>query len=192
MGIPPHAFVLTMNLLLLSAGPGAVEPGKASGSGTIDRIRPNPAAPDQPTTEKVPFTARTSWAYHVAIGGKTYTWLVLADQEPPAATYLYAANLNEARRTWCARARASFVAVMLTPEGEVNLTELCAGDGEVNTEMLSRANGLDSTVVTLTSHDRRHLAGALRMGRGSCPGAGDQAEYCEKTGDFVFDAPFVP
>lgn len=60
--------------------------------------RPHPPQPGRSRStddREGPLTARTSWAYHVAIGGKTYTWLVLADQEPPAATYLYAANLDE-------------------------------------------------------------------------------------------------
>ena len=178
--------------LLVAGVAAAQQPGTASGSGTIDRERDDQARPGQTVTQKLPFTARAAWAHKKIVGGKSYTTIVLADREPPLRTWRLAANLDEALQQWCEREKGSFVSVVLTPEAEVDLTYLCPGDGGVNVEMTSVANGLPSSAVTITQRDARHVAGRLRMGRGSCPGADGAATYCEPTGDFTFDAPIDP
>lgn len=168
--------------------------GTASGNGTIDRFSANPDPAGEHLKELAPFAPRFSYAFREKIGGGTYTWVVLSDKEPPIATLQKASDRAQARSTWCQQEKTSWVALMLDPEGAVNVYYLCPANGNVNTEMLSSANGLDSVVVQFTTQNAKRLAGTLRTGRGSCPANADGSgqAYCEKTGAFTFDAPLVP
>lgn len=184
---------LFVSILLLSAGAAAAQTaGTAGGTGTIVRFSANPDKGNPaPIEEKVAFAPRFSYAYTEKVGATTYTFLVLSEKEPPIATLHKGGDRAEARRVWCEKEKASFVAVMLEPDFAVNLYFLCPGNGNVNTEMVNTANGLESVALTFSQKDGKRLKGTLRTGQGSCSSGEGPADYCEKTGDFVFDAPFV-
>lgn len=157
---------------------GAQEVGSASGKGRID----------SGGGELVGFSPRYSYAYSEGTGVKRFIWVVLTEKEPPLKAWASAKDRAEARRLWCEKKKASFVALKLDAAWNVDLYFLCPANGAVNTEMLSSWNGLDSVVVKFGVRDNKRLKGTLRTGNGSCPGKdGDQA-YCTPTGDYAFDA----
>lgn len=160
---------------------GAQAAGVASGKGTID-------SGGQP----VAFAPRFAWACAEGKGAKRSTWIVLTEKEPPAEKWAAAKDRPEARRRWCEKEKASFVAVKLDAAWKVDLYFLCPANGAVNTEMLSTWNGLDSVVLTFDNGDPRRLKGTLRTGAGSCPGPDGTPAYCTPTGDYAFEAPLVP
>ncbi len=158
----------------------AEEPGRAGGKGTIERLTAG-------ESERVEFAPRFSFAYSEGEGAKRSTWIVLTDKEPPARLLSASGDRAEARRVWCGKERAPFVALKLDADWKVDLYFLCPANGGVNTEMLSTMNGLDSIVVTFEVRDGGRLKGTLRTGTGSCPGPGGAATYCTATGDYTFD-----
>jgi hypothetical protein len=162
----------------------AQEVGGAGGKGKIERI----VDPKTGQTEWVEFQPRHSYAYSETTNGKTFTWIVLTEKEPPLATWAAAKDRAEARRLWCGSEKTSFVAVKLDADWKVDLYFLCPANGAVNTEMVNTANGLDSVVVELEVRDAKRLKGTLRTGQGAC-GDDEKQIYCEATGDYTFDAP---
>lgn len=103
-------------------------------------------------------------------------------------TWASAKDRAEARRVWCEKEKASFVALKLDAAWNVDLYFLCPANGAVSTEMLSTWNGLDSVAVRFEVRDEKRLKGTLRTGSGSCPGADGGQTYCTPTGDYAFDA----
>jgi hypothetical protein len=178
--IPSTALLLCLG----AAGVAAQEVGTASGTGTIERFAPGSDAP-----ERVSFAPRHAFAYSEGAGATKSTWIVLTDKTPPVKEWAAAKDRAEARRSWCEKEQASFVALKLDASWAVDLYFLCPANGRVNTEMLSSANGLDSIAVQLETRDDRRLKGRLRTGQGSCPGADGGQAYCTPTGDFAFNAP---
>jgi hypothetical protein len=184
---------LTASLLLcLAAVPlAAQDAGTASGKGTIDRFVPGKtAAAEDAVRERVPFAPRYSYAYREGKGDDASTWIVLTEKPPLVREWLAAKDQAEARRLWCGKQKASFVALKLDVKMNVDLYFLCPANGLVNTEMQNTANGLKSIAVEIESPPRR-LKGTLRTGQGSCPGPDGTQAYCEPTGDYAFDAPVV-
>lgn len=119
-------------------------------------------------------------------GAQKYTWIVLTDKEPPLKTWAAAKDRAEARRLWCEKEKAAFVAVKLDAEGKVDLYFLCPANGAVNTEMLSTWNGLECVVVQLETKDGNRLKGTLRGGEGSCPGENEEEQvYCAQQDDYT-------
>jgi hypothetical protein len=163
----------------------AQEVGSSSGKGTIERI----VEPKTGKSEQVTFQPRYSYAYSETTAGKTFTWIVLTEKEPPLKSWAAAKDRAEARRLWCGTEKTSFVAVKLDADWKVDLYFLCPANGAVNTEMLSTWNGLDSVVVGFEVRDRKRLKGTLRTGSGAC-GNEESQTYCTPTGDYTFDAPF--
>ena len=163
----------------------AQDAGSASGKGKIERI----VDPKTYQTEWVEFLPRHSFAYTETTNGKTFTWLVLTEKEPPLQTWAAAKDRAEARRLWCGSEKTSFVAVKLDAEWKVDLYFLCPSNGAVSTEMVNTANGLDSVVVEFETRDAKRLKGTLRTGQGAC-GNSESWTYCDPTGDYTFDAPF--
>ncbi len=161
----------------------AQEHGSASGKGTIERVEAS--APGG--SELVDFSPRYSYAYSEGTGANRFTWIVLTEKEPPVKTWAATKDPAEARRLWCEKEKASFVAVKLDAEWKVDLYFLCPANGGVNTEMLSTWNGLDSVVVKFGVRNDKRLNGTLRTGNGSCPGANGGQTYCKPTGDYAFD-----
>lgn len=166
----------------------AQDAGSASGQGTIDRLAWGKDA-KEPTVEKVAFAPRYSYAYREGTGSAAMTWLILTEQTPPIEAWAHAKDRAEARRLWSEKEKASFIAVQLNAKGGVELIFLCPGNVNVNTEMVSTINGLESVVVTITARDDGRLKGTLSCGEGACD---DPPVYCTKKGDYVFDAPLLP
>jgi hypothetical protein len=166
---------------LVSGSAGAQGVGSATGKGTIDRLLPTGAS------ELLKFSPHYSYAYAESAAGKRFTWIVLTEKEPPAATWSAAKDPAEARRLWCEREKSAFVAVKLDADWKVDLYFLCPANGGLNTEMVSSFNGLDSVVVKFDVRDKQRLKGSLRTGTGSCPGSKGVLGYCTLTGDYAFD-----
>lgn len=182
-----RATVRTLLMVCFLASPLAANPiGTASGTGVIERQVASPQAGGGPETEKVPFAPRFAFAYRDT-GGDRNTWLVLTEKQPPVAEWLAAGDRAEARRLWCQREQASFVAAEINAEGGVELYFLCPGNGSVNTEMVSTSNGLASVAVTFERRDDARLKGTLRGGDGWC----GEGVYCETTENYAFDAPLA-
>jgi hypothetical protein len=176
--------------LYLAAAPlAAQEAGSAGGRGTITRQTGWNAEKQEAVIEEVSFSPKYSYAYTEGKGASKFTWIVLTEKEPPLKSWAEAKDRAEARRLWCEKEKASFVAVKLDAEGEVDLYFLCPANGAVNTEMLSSWNGLESVVVKLETSDGKRLKGTLRGGEGFCSDDGGQETYCTPQEDYTFDAP---
>lgn len=186
-----HALaLLTLSACLIASSAAAQDKmGTASGRGVIDRFTGWDKQKDEPIVEKVSFSPRYSYAHGETVGKLKFSWIVLTEKEPPASL-LAAKDRAEARRLWCEKEKASFVAVRLDAEGKPDVLLLCPANGKVNTEMLSTWNGLESFVVTFQSRDAKRLKGTLVGGDGSCPDDKGGAVYCTPQEDYAFDAPF--
>jgi hypothetical protein len=181
-----HRIAVITLVIFFSAGLlWAKDFGTASGSGKIERLK---ASGD---SEWVKFAPRYSYAYSEIIGEKNYTWIVLTEKEPPMKTWSAAKDPAEARRLWCEKERTPLAALMLAPDWTVNQYMLCPANGGLNTEMLSRWNGLDSIIVNFQVRNGNQVKGSLRTGQGSCPDAKGEQNYCTQTGDYTFDAVFA-
>lgn len=176
-------------LCLLSAPLAAQEIGTASGHGTISRQTGWNAKTQEAVVEQVSFSPRFSYTHTEGAGTNRSQWVVLTEKEPPLKSWAGMKDQAEARRLWCEKEKASFVAVKLDAQGAVDLYFLCPANGAVNTEMLSTWNGLDSVVVTLDSKDPKRIKGTLRGGEGSCPDEVGRQAYCTPQDDYAFDAP---
>lgn len=181
--------IAALALCLASLPLAAQDVGTASGKGVIDRLVPGKtAAAADIGHEAVSFSPRYSYAYREGKGADAATWIVLTEKQPPVKEWTAAKDPAEARRLWCGKEKASFVALKLDGEMKVDLYFLCPANGLVNTEMLSSANGLESIALKLASRDKR-LKGTLKTGQGNCPGKDGADAYCTPTGGFTFDAP---
>ena len=181
--------VVALALCLLSAPLAAQEIGTAGGQGTITRQTGWNAETHEPVVEQVSFSPRFSYTYTEGTGANPFQWIVLTDKEPPLESWAGMKDQAEARRLWCEKEKASFVAVKLDAKGAVDLYFLCPANGAVNTEMLSTWNGLDSVVVTLDNKNPKRIKGTLRGGEGSCPDEQGRDAYCTPQDDYTFDAP---
>ncbi len=175
-------------VLFMLCAPLAAQVGTAGGHGVITRQTGWDEKTNGPITEQAAFSPRYSYTYTEGTGAKQYRWIVLTDKEPPLASWA-GKDPAEARRLWCGKEKASFVAVKLDAKGAVDLYFLCPANGAVNTEMLSTWNGLDSVVVTLDGKDPKRIKGTLRGGEGSCPDDNGGQVYCTQEDDYTFDAP---
>jgi hypothetical protein len=184
-----RAMSLLLALCLAAVPAAALDFGTAAGKGTIERLIPAKSAGAGSNTEQVSFSPRYSYAYSEGSGAARSTWIVLTEKEPPVKAWAVARDRAEARRSWCGSEKTPFVAVKLDSKWAVDLYFLCPADGNVNTEMLSSWNGLDSVIVKLEQQDAKRLKGTLRTGQGSCPGPNGTQAYCKPTGDFTFEAP---
>jgi hypothetical protein len=151
-------------LFLLSAPLAAQEIGTADGLGTISRQTGWNDKTKEPVIEQVRFAPRFSYTYTEGTGADRFQWIVLTEKEPPLTAWAGVQDKAEARRLWCEKEKASFVAVKLDAQGAVDLYFLCPANGQISTEMLSTWNGLDSLVVTLENRDPKRLKGTLRGG----------------------------
>lgn len=176
-------------LCLLSAPLAAQQIGTAGGQGIITRHTGWNEKTKEPVTEEAQFSPRFSYTYTEGTGAKRFQWIVLTDKEPPLASWVGVKDQAEARRLWCEKEKASFVAVKLDAKGAVDLYFLCPANGRINTEMLSTTNGLDSVVVTFEGKDPKRIKGTLRTGEGYCQDGEGREGYCKPLGDFTFDAP---
>ncbi len=174
---------------LLSTPLAAQEIGTAGGQGTISRQTGWNEKTHEPVIEQVSFSPRFSYTYTEGKGENQFTWIVLAEKEPPLTSWAEVKDKSEARRLWCEKEKASFVAVKLDVQGAVDLYFLCPANGQVNTEMLSSWNGLESVVVTLDGKDPKRMKGTLRGGEGACTGDDGGQVYCTPQEDYTFDAP---
>lgn len=184
---------LSALMLSLSVAPvAAQEAGSAGGRGVITRQTGWDEKKHEPITEEFTFSPKYSYAYTEQGGAQKYTWIVLTDKEPPLKAWAGEKDRAEARRVWCEKEKAAFVAVKLDSEGTMDLYFLCPANGAVNTEMLSTWNGLQSVVVTLEKSDGKRLKGTLVGGEGSCPGENEEEQvYCDQQEDYTFDAPVL-
>jgi hypothetical protein len=66
---------------------------------------------------------------------------------------------------WRGSEKTPFVAVKLDPKWAVDLYFLCPADGNVNTEMVSSWNGLDSVIVKFDKRDAKRLKGLCAPAR---------------------------
>lgn len=162
--------------------------GTASGKGTIDKFIPGDA---EGKTEAIPFSPRHSFAYKEGSGDSQSTWIVLSEVEPPMKEIMSAQDKAGARQKWCEKEHASFVALKLDAKFAVDLYFLCPGNGQVNTEMLSTSNGLDSITVNFETKTEDNLKGKLVGGEGSCPETNENGNYCTKKSDYAFDTTIV-
>lgn len=179
-------FAIVLVLPLTSAQAQSV--GSAAGSGLIERLIPGDPSGG---SEQLAFSPHYSFAYTEGTGDRKSTWIVLTEKEPPLQTLLAAADRVEARRSWCEKEKASFVALKLDSKWAVDLYFICPGNGGVNTEMLSTINGLDSIIVNFDVKNDSRLKGSLIGGEGSCPDAQGNNAYCTKKSDYTFDAPII-
>ncbi len=176
-------------LCLLSAPLAAQEIGTAGGQGIISRQTGWNDKTKEPVVEEVSFSPRFSYTYTEGTGADRFQWIVLTDREPPLKSWAGMKDQAEARRLWCEKEKTSFVAVKLDAKGAVDLYFLCPANGQVNTEMLSTWNGLDSVVVTLEGKDPKRIKGTLRGGEGACSDDNGGQVYCTPQEDYTFDAP---
>lgn len=174
---------------LLSVPLAAQEIGTAGGQGIISRQTGWNAKTQEPVVEEVSFSPRFSYTYTEGTGAGRAQWIVLTEKEPPLKSWEGGTDRAEARRLWCEKEKASFVAVKLDTKGAVDLYFLCPANGKVNTEMLSTWNGLDSVVVTLDGKDPKRVKGTLRGGEGFCTDSDGKESYCTPQDDYTFDAP---
>ncbi len=170
----------------------AQEVGAASGKGTMDRSVPgSKAVALHAAYEKVSFSPRFSFASQEGKGTEASTWIVLTEKQPPVKQWLASEDQLNMLRLWCGKEKSSFIAMSLDAKMAVDYYFLCPGDGQVSSEGLNVANGLESIVVKFQTRDAKRLKGTLRTGRGNCSKSGGPQVYCEPTGDFAFDAPIV-
>lgn len=109
-------------VLCLSAAPlAAQDVGAAGGRGTITRQTGWNAEKQEAVIEEVSFSPKYSYTYTEGTGAGKFTWIVLTEKEPPLKTWAEAKDRAEARRLWCEKEKASFVAVKLDAEGKVDL-----------------------------------------------------------------------
>lgn len=174
---------------LLSVPLAAQEIGTAGGQGIISRQTGWDSKTQEPVIEQVSFAPRFSYAYTEGTGAGRAQWIVLTEKEPPLKSWEGGKDRAEARRLWCEKEKASFVAVKLDAKGAVDLYFLCPANGKVNTEMLSTWNGLESVVVTLDGKDPKRIKGTLRGGEGFCTDDDGRESYCTPQDDYTFDAP---
>lgn len=182
--------LLAAALTLAAAPLAAQEAGSAGGRGTITRQTGWNAEKQEPVVEQVSFSPKYSYAYTEGTGADKFTWIVLTEKEPPLKGWAAAKDRAETRRLWCEKEKAPFVAVKLDAKWAVDLYFLCPGNGQINTEMVSSWNGLESVVVKLEKPDGKRLKGTLRGGEGAC-GENDQQDYCTQQDDYTFDAPVL-
>lgn len=83
------------------------------------------------------------------------------------------------------------MALKLDAQWEVDLYFLCPGNGRINTEMVSKINGLDSVIVKFDTKSDTRLAGTLVGGEGHCEATQAPYKYCTQESDYLFDAPIV-
>lgn len=185
--------VLTVALALCPVLPAvAQEVGTASGKGTMDRSVPGAkSAALDAAYEKVSFSPRFSFASREGKGAVASTWIVFTEKQPPVKEWLAAADQLTMLRLWCGKEKSSFVAMSLDAKMAVDSYFLCPGDGQITSEGLNVANGLESIVVKFQTKDAKRLKGTLRTGQGNCSKSDGPPAYCTTTGDFAFDAPFV-
>lgn len=183
--------LLAVTFSLVAAPLAAQEAGTAGGRGTITRQTGWNSEKHEPITEEVSFSPRYSHAYTEGTGAKKFTWIVLTEKEPPLASWAAAKDRAEVRRLWCEKEKASFVAVKLDAQGNMDLYFLCPGNGAVNTEMLNTWNGLESVVVKLEASDGKRLKGTLRGGEGACSDDNGEMVYCTPQEEYTFDAPVL-
>ena len=187
-----HVVALAIALCLPASSVTAQVAGTASGKGTMDRSVPGKTAgPLSETYVAVDFYPHFSFATREGKGAKAATWIVLTDKQPPIKEWLAAAEPVETLRLWCGKEKASFVALNLDENMEVDYYFLCPADGWVTSEGLNTANGLESIVPKFETRDAKRLKGTLKTGQGNCPGPNGTPAYCKATGDFAFDAPFA-
>lgn len=189
-----HTLFLSALMLSLSVAPvaaAAQEAGTAGGRGTITRQTGWNKEKHEPVVEDFTFSPMYSYAYTEQGGAQKYTWIVLTDKEPPLKAWAGAKDRAEARRLWCEKEKAAFVAAKLDAEGKVDLYFLCPANGAVNTEMLSTWNGLESVVVLLDANDGKRVKGTLRGGEGACSDDSGEMVYCTPQDDYTFDAPLL-
>lgn len=180
-------FVAFALLLLLSATLANAQSGSAGGIGALQRVQAGAKpGPENWVTAEVIFEPRHSFAYTEGSGATKSTWIVLTEKAPPAKAWLAAKNRAEAREQWGANEKAAFVAVKLGPEMKVDLLFLSSGPGQLDTQMVSSWNGLQSAKVEFDSKPGKRLHGALRGGIGSCSKDGKQ-DYCERKFIYTFD-----
>lgn len=187
-----RTFLLSALMLSLSVAPvAAQEAGSAGGRGVITRQTGWNKEKHEPVIEQFSFSPKFSYAYTEQGGAQKYTWIVLTDKKPPLDAWAGAKDLAEARRLWCEKEKAAFVAAKLDAQGKVDLYFLCPANGAVNTEMLSTWNGLESVVVKLEKSDGKRLKGTLRGGEGACDHGNGEQVYCTQEDDYTFDAPLL-
>ena len=187
-----HLAALAIALCLPASSVGAQVAGTASGKGTMDRSVPGKTAgPLSETHAAVDFYPLFSFATREGKGASAETWIVLTDKQPPIKEWLAAAEPLKTLRLWCGKEKASFVALNLDENMEVDYYFLCPADGRVTSEGLNTANGLKSIVPKFETRDAKRLKGTLKTGHGNCPGPNGTPAYCKATGDFAFDAPFA-
>jgi hypothetical protein len=189
--MPQTLSLLAVTLCLAAAPLAAQEAGSAGGRGTIERQTGWNDETKEPVIEQVSFSPKYSFAYVEGTGAEKVTWIVLTEKEPPLKSWATAKNRAEARRLWCEKEKTSFVAVELNAQGGVELYFLCPANGNVNTEMLSTWNGLESVAVKLEAPDGKRLKGTLRGGEGACTGTNGEQVYCTPQDDYTFDAPVL-
>lgn len=174
-------------LLLLSATLANAQSGSASGIGTLRRVQAGAKpGPENWVTTDVMFEPRHSFAYTEGSGATKSTWIVLTEKAPPAKEWLAAKDRAEAREQWGTKEKAAFVAVKLDPEMKVDLLFLSSGPGQLDTQMVSSWNGLQSARVEFDGKPGKRLLGALRGGNGSCSKDG-KLDFCERKFNYSFD-----
>lgn len=174
--------------LFLSVTPlHAQEVGTAAGEGKIDKSFTNESTGEISSTQ-LAFSPHYAFAY---ADKSNANWLVLSENKPPLQEWLASSDPVEARRIWCEREKTPFVAVKFESGWGVDLFFQCPADGSINTAMVSTINGLASVVVDFSDRSATHLKGTLKAGEGNCPDLSGKDMYCNPTGDFSFDAPFI-
>ena len=165
-------------LFAAAQGASAADAGIAKGEGTmsLEAIGEADAAPFR-------FAPKHSFVQRSGKGAQRQTWLLLTDHDPGALKWRAARPDVDTLRTWCGAGKAAFVLVELDAEGKPELLTQCPANGTLGIAMISVINGLASVVVEIENDDGKRLKGRVMTGNGYCNDA-----YCEKTGDYVFDA----
>jgi hypothetical protein len=170
----------------------AQEVGTASGKGTLERSIPgSKSAALKEAYETVSFSPRFSFASREGKGAEAETWIVLTEKQPPVKDWLASKDQINMLRLWCGKEKASFAAMSLDSKMAVGYYFLCPGNGQVTSEGVNVANGLESIVLKFQTRDAKRLKATLRTGQGNCSKSDGPQVYCKPTGDFTFDAPIL-
>ncbi len=175
------AVVSTLCAVLCGASMPAIaaEGSSVKGDGVMVKITGMDVEP-----ERFRFAPKYSFVQRTGKADRQTTWLLLTDKDPGSLKWRGARPDVDALQRWCGESAAAFLLVELDSDGSPELKTECAGDRSLSVAMISVINGLATVAVSIESDDGARLKGSMVVGSGYCDG-----EYCDKQGQYIFDAP---
>lgn len=148
--------------------PPATAVGTASGSGSMTQIIWGKDPNTPPEKKKVDFAAKFAYAYPATVDGQRTLWLVVTEQSPDIAALDAADDRRSTLRDWCDKQHAKYSALQLDSHNKPMQSDVCAGDGHIDSNRLSEDSTMgDRGVATLTVNDGKRVEGSMQTGVGS-------------------------